>query len=60
MRFFVVREKGMERSVLLDWLQHHRLMVTVVFCLLITLIIALIITVVLFSGHKTYINAWYV
>ena len=45
---------------MLDWLQHHRRMVTAVFCLLIAVLIVLIIAMALLSGNKTFINAWYV
>jgi hypothetical protein len=47
-------------SVLLDWLQLHRRMITAVFCLLIAALIALMIALVLLSDSKTFINAWYV
>ncbi len=52
--------KGTERSVLLEWLLHHQRLIIWVFLLAITAFITLIIAFALLSGHRTFVDAWYV
>jgi hypothetical protein len=58
-RLFDAR-KETERSVLLNWLLHHRRLAIWVFCLLLATLIAMLIAAALLSGSKTFTNAWYV
>jgi len=56
----LTRAKETERSVLLNWLEHHRRFAIWVFCLLLTALIAMLIAAALMSGGRTFTNAWYV
>jgi hypothetical protein len=58
-RFFIAR-KGTERSILLEWLLHHQRLITWVFFLLIVALVTLIVAFTLLSGHRTFVDAWYV
>lgn len=57
MRAVFLCDDETERSVLLDWLWYHR---RLVICLLIVMLITLFLVFLLLSGHKTFVDAWYV